>query len=121
MTVAIDDVLDFVALSPRQFSVLRSLTVSQSFGASDVYEQQLALVLAQDVNDETECLYLEFDGARNLKLCQSDLSVIDMHLQIHDGSAVSDVHSKFFVSDGEMEEVIRFECRTFEAYIASKS
>lgn len=118
MSKATDQIYAFAALGPREFPVLKTITVSQGDGAGGVYEQRLTLVLMKDVDDDRESLFVEFRGVRNLKITQPHFSVINIHLQILEGSAFPDVHSTFFVSDAEQESVVCFECKDFEAYKA---
>jgi hypothetical protein len=111
-------VSDFVALNPLAFSVLKTLAITQGDSSGGVYEQRVSVVLAKDVDDDSELLHVEFYGVRNFVFAQPDFSVVSVHLDILDGSTVPGRGCVFFVRDIEQEEMVCFECREFEAYTA---
>ena len=116
MTDISKKVADFVELNPRKFPVLRMVTITQGDGIDGVYEQRVSVILARDVDDESELLHVEFYGVRQLVFSQPDFSVINIHLEILDASMVQGTVCTFFVRDTEQEKVICFECSDFEAY-----
>ena len=110
--------VEFFTLNPRQFSVLKAITISQGNSVTGVYEQHVSLVLVKATDDDSESLCLEFHGVQKLQISQPDASVVTIHLNILDGSTVPDRDCVFFVRDAELDRVICFECRDFEAFTA---
>lgn len=111
-------VREYYQLRPTDYSVVRHITLSQGAGPGGVFEQRLSLVLQRQPGSTVANLYLEFYGVQKLVLQQPMRSLLSIgHIEIRVGRGASNDSSNFIVLDPEQEEVLRFECRDFEAHI----
>ena len=111
-------VREYYKLRPTDYSVVRQITLSQGAGPGGVFEQRLSVVLQRRPGSAVANLYLEFYGVQKLMLQQPMRSLLSIgHIEIRVGGAASNGSNNFIVIDPEQEQVIRFECRDFEAHI----
>jgi hypothetical protein len=109
---------DYYNLRPTEFHVLSLLTLSNQIGPGGAYEQVLSLVLQKNLAMLAGSLHLEFQGVRKLVLRQPDWSVISIgFIDISVERDVAGTVGNLFVRDTDQEQVIRFECRDFDAQI----
>src|SRR5215467_5538310 len=102
---------DYCALRPKDYHVVQSITLSQNFGPTGVYEQTVSLVLQKEVVSVAR-LCLEFYGVRKLLLQQPEWSLISIGLlDISMQTGLQDFENNLLVCDLDHEAIISFECR----------
>lgn len=105
-------------LQPTDYPVSQSIVLSQGIGPNGVCEQTLSMVLQKELASTAPSLRLEFYGVRKLVLQQPEWSLISIgHIEIAIPTGLRNVESNILVRDPEQEQIIRFECRDFEAYL----
>jgi hypothetical protein len=113
-----DSIREYYELRPTEYSVVRTMTISQGIGPTGICEQTLSLVLQKELGSPGKSLFIEFHGVRNLLLRQPEWSLISMgHIEISAPSELQKYSSTLLVRDSDQEQIIRFECRDFEAHV----
>lgn len=109
---------EYYRLKPTQFTILRSIAMTQGVGARGICEQSLSVVLSKELGDRTPSLRLTFHGVRNLVFEQPDWSQISIgHLEIMAGRDGQNVHGNYLVRDPDQERIVQFECDDFDAIL----
>src|SRR5262249_32105858 len=110
---------DYYDLRPKDYHVVQSITLSQKFGPSGIFEQTLSLILQKKVVSEAR-LCLEFYGVRKLLLQQPEWSLISIGLlDISMQTGLQDFENNLLVRDLDHDAIISFECRDFDARVES--
>lgn len=110
---------EYRSLHPTDYHVLSSLTLSNQIGPDGACEQVLSLLLQKEPDSSAGSLHLEFQGVRKLVFQQPKWSLISIgFLEVSLGREVTGVFGNLYVADKGHEEVVRFECRDFDAHIS---
>jgi hypothetical protein len=109
---------DYYSLNPKQFFVLRSLSMKQELSRGGVCEQSLSVVLATATKDDGPSLHLSFRGVRNLKFQQPEWSEISIgHIEIRSAADTPNASGRYLVRDADQDSIIKFECNDFDSYV----
>lgn len=106
---------EYYSVKPGRFSVMKLITLSQSFErGTGQMQQQLSIVLAQGEDMGGELLYLELFGVRSLRLNQPTLSLITIPgLQIDAMPPDRHFEGRFLVFDAEQHSIFSCACHDF--------
>ena len=98
----------YYALNPTSYRTMVQINLSQSISSdTDEMEQQLDLVLAKGADICGEQLRLVFKGVRNLRLEQSELSLMTFsHLEIKQRTSDFRIRNE--------DDLLSFSCRDFD-------
>src|SRR5262245_9895204 len=109
---------DYYRLSPVDYTVVRAIVFSQGIATTGVCEQNLGLVLGKSMEYVGDSLHIDFYGVRKLIIRQPEWSLVSIgHVQIALGVELPNVEGNFLVRDSSQDEILRLECRDFDAEI----